>query len=345
MHVNSANRISGYDFNNSEASGSLNLEFTDSQIDTAKKILNQIFARRRLLPAEPDQPGCFMQEAEPHLGKIAAAVAANKRINLILPGFPAKSPNRLKTLSPLPDLAERHALQNLNTLCDEISQIHSPGAYVTICSDGRVFADLVRIPEQDVTEYGMHLREYARRFHPDAFEFFNLDNVYSEVKDYTSLREELLVRFGESIYDLRKRIKMEPEAKAMYQGITRFIFEDYAGLDIFKNESRTTLQKLARSVAYRLIQRSNAWTRLLEQHFDSAIRLSIHPQFRVSRKIGINLASTDDCWLTPWHGVALKNGDQITLVKRKYAEQVGLLAFEDGRPSHFEYRGGIPSSS
>lgn len=312
------------------------IDFSTRQVEIAEAILRLIFKRRRLLPTEHEKPECFALEAEPHRMIIATIIGKNEPVNLILPGFPAKSPNRKKTLSALPDLAEKHALQNLCALCDEIQHIYSPGAYVSICSDGRVFADLVRIPEQDVSDYGAHLKDYAHSAHPGKFGFFNLDHVYPELKDYTTLREELLIQYGESIYELRKRCKVEDEAKAMYLGVTRFILEDYSGLDIFKSESRTTLQKLARSVAYRVIQRSNAWTRLLEKHFDNAVRLSIHPQFRVSRKIGINLAETDDCWLTPWHGVAMKKGDKIVLVKRREAEQAGLLAFENGRPSHFE---------
>ena len=336
MQVDGANLMHSYDFRISRVPSSLVLDFSIGQIEVAETILKLIFKRRRLHPEEHEKAIDFDLEAEPHLANIASLVAGNQQINLILPGFPAKSPNRMKTLGPLPDLAERHALKNLSELCEEIRQIYAPGAFVTICSDGRVFADLVHIPEQDVTEYGACLQDYAHAAHPGSFDFFNLDHVYSEVKDFTSLREELLVRFGESIYDLRKRIKIEPEARAMYRGITRFIFEDYAGLEVFKNESRTSLQKMARSAAYRLIQRSNAWTRLLERHFENAVRLSIHPQFRVSRKIGIKLAETDDCWLTPWHGAALKKDNKIFLVKRKDAERIGLLAFEDGRPSHFE---------
>lgn len=336
MQANRANLMHSYDFSISKIPSSLVFDFSIGQIEIAEAILKLIFQSRRLHREEHQRPADFALEAEPHLANIASLVAANERINLILPGFPAKSPNRLKTLGPLPDLAERHALKNLSELCDRIREVYSPGAFVTICSDGRVFADLVHIPERDVTAYGACLQDYARATYPGAFEFFNLDNVYSEVKDFPSLREELLVRFGESIYELRKRIKREPELRAMYRGITRFILEDYCGLEMFEDQSRTKLQKLARSVAYRLIQRSNAWTRLLENHFENAVRLSIHPQFRVSRKIGIVLVESEDCWLTPWHGAAVKKDNKVILLKRKDAERIGLLAFEDGRPSHFE---------
>lgn len=335
--MGSADQMLKVELGTDEVSDEDFINYSRKHRQIAQAVLKTIFRRRRLLPTEHDKPECFARESEPHLSAIASVIAENEPINLILPGFPAKSPNRMKTLSALPDLAEKHALHNLNSLCEEIGAVYPPGAYITICSDGRVFADLVHIPDQDVSDYGNYLQEYANRVHPEKFSFFNLDQVYPEVRDYTTLREELLIQYGESIYQLRRRCRTEEEAKAMYLGITRFIVEDYSGLDMFKSESRTTLQKLAKSVAYRVIQRSNAWTRLLEQHFAGAVRLSIHPQFRVSKKIGITLAESDDCWLTPWHGVALRKGDKILLVKRGEAEQTGLLAFENGRPSHFEF--------
>lgn len=48
-----------------------------------------------------------------------------------------------------------------------------------------------------------------------------------------------------------------------------------------------------------MIQRSNAWSRLLERTFPDSVRLSIHPQFRVSAKIGVRLVDSADAWLTP----------------------------------------------
>ncbi len=308
----------------------------DPDLITAGKILDIIFSRRCLLPFEELVTENLTKEYEPHLIKVTEAVKRNSRLNLILPGFPAKSPNRRKTLGPLPDLADKQALCNLNDLCNEIKKVYAPGAKVTICSDGRVFADLVRIPDIDVTNYATNLKEFANCSFDSGFDFFNLDHLYPEITDFDVLREELLIGFGESIYQLRRRCQDEKEAKAMYLGITRFIFEDYCGLEYFKNESRTSIQKISRSISYRVIQRSNAWTRMLEKSFPDAIRLSIHPQYRVSNKIGIRLVESDDCWLTPWHSVAIKSKGKITLCKRERAEKIGLLAFEDGRPSHFE---------
>ncbi len=303
----------------------------------ARLILERLFERRRLHDSEESATGDFDAEAGPHLGKILAAVERNEPLHMILPGFPAKSPNRSKTLGPLPDLADKHGLDNLHMLCGKIGSVYPPGARITICSDGHVFSDLVRIPDDDVTAYGDYLRRYAAETFGDAFDFFALNDAFGQITAHEVLREELLVRHGESIASLRRRCREDREAKATYRGITRFMFEDYSGIEPFRHESRTSVQQIARLIAYRVIQRSNAWTRLLEKRFPAAVRLSIHPQYRVSTKIGVYLADTGgDCWLTPWHSVALRCNGRIRLCKRSEAERGALLAFAEGRPSHFE---------
>jgi pyoverdine/dityrosine biosynthesis protein Dit1 len=313
----------------------------DGDHQVAGRILACLFEKRRLLADEEadgqQEASGFEHEAAPHMEKLLRVIRKNRPLDLVLPAFPAKSPNRHKTLGHLPDLAEKHALENLKTLCDNIGSVYEPGAKITICSDGRVFADLVCIPDADVTEYGEYLRNYTVTAHGDRFSFFNLDDAFQQAYSYDVLREELLILYGESIASLYRRCKEESEAKAMYLGITRFIFEDYSGIEPFCSGSRTAIQKVARLIAYRVIQRSNAWSRLLEDRFPDALRLSIHPQFRVSQKIGVYLGETNgDGWLTPWHSVAVRHNGKISFSKRKDAESCGMLAFDEGRPSHFE---------
>lgn len=303
----------------------------------ADKILNIIFDKRRLLPDQDIEEVDENEERSVHFDKILAFVVAGETIQMVLPAFPVKSPNRNKTLAHLPDYAERHAFQQLNSLSDEIKSIYSPGVEISICSDGRVFSDLLRISDNEVTEYGETLRSMVEGAHPGAFTFFNLDKVYSSLSCFETMREDLMVSYGESLSDLIYRTRTEPHAKSMYLGITRFIFEDFSGVEPFKNLARNAIQKASKLVSYRVIQRSNAWSRLLKEHFPKAVRLSIHPQFRVSEKIGIYLGDAENAWVTPWHAVAVVEDGHVSYMKRSDAEsQHGvMLAYQDGRPSHF----------
>lgn len=306
-------------------------------IELANAIIAVIFAHRRLLPGEHEKDEIQHIETLPHVEKVIRCIQRGEPVKLVLPAFPAKSPSRRKTLGHLPDLGEEIAFDNLCTLCNRIADVYPVGAKMVVCSDGRVFADIVRIPDQDVTEYNNAMRRYVQNKGMHNIEFFDLDDVYPNVKDFGVLREDLMIIYGEALSSLQKRCRTEESAGEMYRGIVRFMFEDFSGIGEFAGMSRNAIQNAARLAAYRVIQRSNAWGRLLVQHLPDAVRLSIHPQFRVSEKIGINLVGATDCWATPWHSVVLKEGDKVSLVPRSRAEEMNAaLIFRNGRPSHFE---------
>lgn len=310
---------------------------------TAKNILALIFKRRRLLDDEVASETklsvdvLLREETEIHLSKIQKMVDSGEPILMILPAFPGKSPNRNKTLSRLPDLAETHSIDSLYSLCRDIKRIYQPGAKIKICSDGYVFSDLVRIPDDDVEHYSLAIIDYYNKNYPDAFEFYDLKDAFPGLNNLDAMREELMIVYGESLLSIKSRAKKQKEITVMYQGITRFLHEDFLGLDEFKNSSRAQIQKLAKSVSYRVIQRSNAWSRLLEQVYPHSLRLSIHPQYRVSSKIGIHMIPTNDCWRTPWHSVAVKRNGMIYLEKRSNInENRSRLLFENGRPYYYK---------
>lgn len=309
---------------------------------TSEDILNKIFSRRKLVPEEsssnsqPYRDTARFEEKQHHLQIIEQLVAKQLPIKMILPAYPGKSPNRNKTLGYFPDLAEHHSIDILSQLCDEINEIYQPGAQVIICSDGYVFSDLVKIPDDKVEAYTNDIIKYYSLHYPNKFAFFDIKDAYPELNCLDSAREELMVNFGSSLITLSKKAKYEAETQSMYKGITRFLFEDFCGLQAFNTSSKTQIQKMAKKTSLRVIQRSNAWSDLLEHHFPDAVRLSIHPQFRVSKKIGIKLGHADDGWRTPWHSVAVQQGDDIQFLRRSMVDENRYrLIFNNGRPSHY----------
>lgn len=75
-------------------------------------------------------------------------VAAGTRVETCLPAFPFKSANKAyKVLGNLPDKAEELALDRLNTMCRRIREVYSPGAQVTIISDGITYNGMFAIPD------------------------------------------------------------------------------------------------------------------------------------------------------------------------------------------------------
>lgn len=318
--------------------------FKDSITEIAKKILSEFMSFRRVskisdLCKNSECQVCSSQ----HLPKIIYAVRRNEPVTFVLPAFPGKSPNKEKVLGPLPDYAEQLSLHFLGSLCQQVKKYYPSGIKIILCSDGRVFSDVVGMKESDVSSYQRELDRLIEEMSLSDLTTFNLDDFYGELS-FTQMRDELMKRYGNSLDFLKHKVRNgtnpsatpeEQEAQRMYCGITRFLFED--SLYLGQTKSRTTIQKESRSKAYEVIRRSNAWSELIAERFPEAVRLSIHPQACGSKKLGIRLIGNES-WMTPWHGVAVETKSGPVLLKRSDAEALGaeLIYSPDGQPSHYQ---------
>ncbi len=310
--------------------------------ELATSILLKVMKFRRIsgsptCPATPC-PHCLA----PHLPKIVSAIERGEPVTFVLPAFPGKSPNPAKVFGPLPDMAEQHALGFLQSLCDQIATEYAPGARMILCSDGRVFSDAVGMSDDDVTAYREELTRMIVDLGLTSISTFNLEELYSGLS-FDQMRARLMEEYAAPLDVLQASVSRgsknpnssdtDKEAHRLYCGITRFLFEDaiFPG----QKQSRTAIQKNSRRRAYEVIQKSSAWSALIEIRFPEAIRLSIHPQACGAKKLGIRLIEPDH-WQTPWHGVAVDLGGRFVLLKRAQAESLGAkLVHRAGRPSHY----------
>lgn len=316
----------------------------DSATEMAKRILAEIMIFRRVPKSIPSCGDIKCQKCtSSYLPKIISAVKNNKPITFILPAFPGKSPNPEKVLGQLPDLAERLSLHFLGNLCQQIKKFYTPGIKIILCSDGRVFSDVVGMMENHIGAYQVELDRLIEEMSLSDISTFNLDDFY-EGLNFVQMREELMNNYGDSLDALKQKIRNgtkllassdEQEAHRMYCGITRFLFEDATHKS--QTKSRSSIQKEARYKAYEVIRRSNAWSQLIAEYFPMAVRLSIHPQTCGATKLGIRLISNES-WMTPWHGVAVESKNGYMLLKRSEAEALGaqLIYSSDGRRSHYQ---------
>jgi pyoverdine/dityrosine biosynthesis protein Dit1/AcrR family transcriptional regulator len=305
------------------------------QTQLATEIIRTLFHHRRL----QDGAGrCADNPCEQclglHLPKVRRCIGAGEPIHFLLPAFPAKSPNPQKVLGRLPDMGEEIALNFLQQVCAEIDRLYSPGARISICSDGRVFSDLVGVLEDDVTSYAAELKLMLERIGNESLDFFSMEDLF-DVEDHAAMRDKLLLHYSDTLESIKERAHTFDHHRTLFNGIQRFLFEDRLVLDTDK--SRNQIRNECKDLAYSVIQRSDSWSRLLSDCFPTALRLSIHPQSPHSDKIGILLGEAKDAWLTPWHGVALKQQGKFILTHRRDAEALGARVVErDGRPSYFE---------
>jgi pyoverdine/dityrosine biosynthesis protein Dit1 len=313
-----------------------------SSVTIAKKILADVMQFRRVSnPHTACDASTCEQCASPHLPKIIDAVSQSKPVTFVLPAFPGKSPNPAKVLGPLPDMAERCALEFLQHLCDRIQQYYSPGGQIILASDGRVFSDAVGMRDDDVTSYQDEISRMIEVHGLNSISTFNLEELYGH-ENFDEMRTQLMEQYGEPLEYLEASISRgkspessieDQQAHRLYLGITRFLVEDalYPG----QTKSKSLIQKECRVRSYTVIQRSKAWGELVEDKFPEAVRLSIHPQGCGSAKLGIRLIEPDN-WATPWHGVAVLVQGRYLLLKRSYAESIGAqLVTRFVRASHY----------
>lgn len=244
------------------------------------------------------------------------ACTNKRKLTFILPAFPAKSSNRNKTHGPMPDFGELLALKRLQKMCDEITHIYPAGAEVIICSDGRVFNDLVNVSDRDLALYDQKITAMLKEFKLNHLKTYSLDDFYER-----NAKEQLLNDFAPTIESIKELVKRDTNSLSMFNGIHRFIKDDLAFSSSFA--SKNQLHKESKEIAYQVIRRSRAWDNLLATVFPETLRLSIHPYPLTHHKFGIELVKGQDRWATPWHNVVLKMRDSYQLVKRIEALRMG----------------------
>ncbi|MFB6436812.1 L-tyrosine/L-tryptophan isonitrile synthase family protein [Streptomyces sp. NPDC056411] len=306
--------------------------------EVSRRVLELLYRYRRVdhsqrteeTPEHAPCEACF----EARRAKLERFIERDQPIHFVVPAFPAKSPNEKKVLGALPDLGEYMGLGFLQSLCDYVSHFYRPGARVTICSDGHVFGDVVGVSDAAVTTYRESLADLIGSENWTSLDLYGLDDAFGGM-DYPKLRQVLEHNYCARLEDLKESVRTDHSARSLFNGIHRFMFEDALARN--KGEaSKSQLRKDSKDTAYQTIRRSNAWSRVVAEKFPEAIRLSIHPQPPHSEKFGLQLMRTRDGWLTPWHGVVLDDGVNLSIVKRWEAEELNAsLVWRHGRPSHF----------
>jgi pyoverdine/dityrosine biosynthesis protein Dit1 len=254
----------------------------------------------------------------PILRKMTKKMMNGEKLVFILPAFPAKSPSPLKTSGVLPDMGEVLALQNLNRMCEEISGHYAPGAEVIICSDGRVFSDVVGVSDELITAYAEGIDEIIREFDLTHLKTFAMDELLPELEG-DELRHALLRNFSMTLEEVREKARNNP---ALFNGLHKFMVEDQLPLSTL---SKNQLTKLMKEKTYELMRRSDAWSALLEEKFGDVLRLSIHPYPLANEKFGVKLVTSSEKWATPWHNVTVRTERGFELMHKSRALELGAV--------------------
>ncbi|KAF6793735.1 glutamyl-tRNA(Gln) amidotransferase [Colletotrichum sojae] len=244
---------------------------------------------------------------------------ADEPISLLLPAFPWKNPNTDKVLSGNPDLGEELGLAQLNHLCEELGEIYPRGAHLTLVADGPVYNDLLGIPDADYFDYGVRLRELARREGFSRISFVRLVDVLGlgdgdamSRDEHLSIAEtcrgEMERRFLDPNLSVGGEVRDHPDTALTYQKYVRSAREDLRwGPEVDSAVTSDPAKYAAETerVAERMTQRLIAYERALEHSFPRVIRLSIH-RSTGKNKISVPLIpQLGKFGVTPWHSTLL----------------------------------------
>ncbi|PYI07913.1 putative pyoverdine/dityrosine biosynthesis protein [Aspergillus sclerotiicarbonarius CBS 121057] len=292
------------------------------------------------------------------LSLIYGQVRARREIQLILPAFPFKSPNRKhKTLGALPDKGEELAMAHLNGLCAAIMDIYEPGAILTIASDGLVYNDLLGVSDSEVYAYGEALRQLAQDQGFRHIQFIRLRNLLHWKEDglldaatYERLandfRQRLLETYTPVDYDVAASIKSDNDVCATYRGYIKFLTKDLEHTFVEGGSKKAHKGNIS-GIAKLMLSRGKAFAEAIRTNFPQHVRLSIHPSCG-STKISIRVLPQARNLITPWHSVPcftidgrVEYGMRETFDNNSEVE----LVSRDGRPWYYRYKSDLYSWS
>ena len=287
-----------------------------------------------ILTAYSLQGEAFSVDESPLMQKIALKMQREEELVFILPAFPAKSPSSEKTVGEMPDFGEVLALQNLQSICDDIRSLYEPGARVVICSDGRVFSEVVKVSDECIDRYNDGIRSIIQEYNFSSLSIFTMEDLFPE-KTPTQLREVLLDFYAMTTEEVRNLVCVNENYRELFNGIHRFLLEDEVAMNT--HSSKSAMTKETKKRAYELLRRSDAWSSLLNEHFRDALRLSIHPHPPGHEKFGIKLVPGSTKWATPWHNVVVKIKNNFELMHRREALKLNaILKMEKDKYAYFE---------
>ncbi|KAI0204668.1 Clavaminate synthase-like protein [Astrocystis sublimbata] len=273
-------------------------------------------------------------------------------IELVVPAFPFKSSNRSKkVLGPFPDEAERLSLLHLNGLCLSIKDATDSNTFLTIVSDGITYNDILDVSDQEVWQYGQHLRKMAEQNECHYIRFSRICDLVGAGHESETLDEahylarvsayrKLLEANTPVGFDVLSAIANDPDISRTYKGYKKFLMSER---DDRTARSRSQTERENSVIAKAMIVRGKAFAQAVKNRYPDFVRLSIHPSNDTAKVSIIMLPQDNDIVMTPWHGAVVRNTDGC--VSMSHAILVPAMTHDvvyvEGRPSYFRQRSDV----
>ena len=249
-------------------------------------------------------------------------------IYVILPAFPFKDQNPLRTEAPAwhVDLSEVLMLVRLYAIAAAVKQIHPQGMEWIIASDGRIYSEIFGVSEKEALRYRENLRSYRNTLNLQKFiHVVDIQEMIAGLKGFGEINRT--IRFT-----LAEVIKGDPKVNEHFESLTHRIklnlnLRDYVvkhdkrvlqscldenvGTDSLTTEEQQIREEIRQradhaSLEYASINLAIKYTKLLQRFFPNSLRATIHPK---AGQIGIAAGKGR---VYPWNGVAIMRSERLS---------------------------------
>ncbi|MDP3836552.1 MAG: L-tyrosine/L-tryptophan isonitrile synthase family protein [bacterium] len=258
------------------------------------------------------------------LKKINYFIDKKEPINFMLPAFPFKIANPLKSSRRDADLAEIGSFCKLNEINLQIKIIYKPGAKFTIFHDGHLYYRHFLHEKEDAERYFKSLKDIVRKLNlgeviilKDALEELKKIKNFSTI--YDEARAEMTNLWQTTKFNNEKVQKIIQSAKqninlsdASFKFLYRINFLEDWDLSDVEKEKKKEINERAEKCAfeYMVVQHALEKADFFNLLVPGGIRLTVHPK---EGHIGIFLVKRKT-HLLPWMGVGvLKNNGEVSV--------------------------------
>lgn len=255
------------------------------------------------------------------LSKFQSHIDKNEAVKFMLPAFPFKIRNPLKSSRMDADLAEVASFCKFNEINLQIQKIYNPGAEFHIFHDGHLYYRHFLHTKEDADNYFSSLKRFSRELQlenvvilRDAFEelqkFDDFQKVYDEARSEMQNLWNAEKETNQRILTIRKssddNINLSDiDENLLYEIATKSETE----LD---EETKKVKEEILRradlcAFEYMVVQHALEKLKFFERSVPNGVRMTVHPK---EGQIGIFLVKKTT-FLLPWMGVGVmkKSGE------------------------------------
>lgn len=245
------------------------------------------------------------------LSLIQQKIRQNKPIELVLPTLPFKNQNPLTTGHSLgwTDLGEYLSLLQLKTITDSIQQLYSPGARITVLTDGMVYVDMFGNKDtKGVDQYFQQLWHIKERLGlGNAVELVDMSWLVKAQPEFEEVKRQMQIHLEE----IEKKDELVAECMSglrygmLFAFPVEYTLEEYAKC-LFTPETllpqaiTRKAERLANEYASFLLTMKKL--NIVKHAFPDAIRATVH--CKDAPQLPLHLVNKHS-WIFPYHGVPL----------------------------------------